>query len=338
MKTSRLLSLACAALCGLVVGIPAHAGIITFGSGGNQFDMEFVSIGDPGNLPDTTGVPNPAGAVSYAYNLGKFEVSRDMVIKASAEGNLGILLADMTSFGGNGLNRPATGVSWNEAARFVNFLNTSKGFSPAYKFALQPGDAGYSANANIQLWTLSDSGFDSANPFRNSEAEYFLPSVDEWYKAAYYDPVSDTYFDFPIGSDTAPTAVVGGTTAITAVYSQEIFQGPADIMNAGGLSPFGIMGLGGNVIEWEETEFDLVNGPLGSSARGRRGGFWLSNSGDLSPLIRVDLDPALEDFLTGFRVASLSSDAAVVPEPASLVAWTLLGVAALWRRRRRLRK
>ena len=43
---------------------PAHAGSISFGSGINQFNMEFVEIGNSGNADDTTGDPNPAGSVS----------------------------------------------------------------------------------------------------------------------------------------------------------------------------------------------------------------------------------------------------------------------------------
>ncbi len=35
----------------------------SFGSGANQFDIEFVAIGDPNNPDDTTGNPNPAGKV-----------------------------------------------------------------------------------------------------------------------------------------------------------------------------------------------------------------------------------------------------------------------------------
>ena len=38
---------------------------------------------------------------------------------------------------------PATGISWNEAARFVNWLNVSQGHPVAYKFHSQPGDPGY---------------------------------------------------------------------------------------------------------------------------------------------------------------------------------------------------
>ena len=247
---------------------PARAN--TFGSGANTFDIDFVTIGNPGNTADTTGTPNPAGAVSYVYAMGKYEISRDMITKANNVGNLMITLADMTSYNGNGANKPATGVSWNEAARFVNWLNTSTGSRPAYKFALQPGEVGYNANANIELWTISDAGYNPNNLYRNSLATYFLPSVDEWYKAAYYDPANGVYYDYPTSSDNEPSAVASGTAAGTAVYFGQL--GPADIMQSGRLSPFGTMGQGGNVWEWEETDRDLVNGPLGSSSRGLRGG------------------------------------------------------------------
>ncbi|MEX0610642.1 MAG: SUMF1/EgtB/PvdO family nonheme iron enzyme, partial [Pirellulales bacterium] len=204
-------------------------------------------------------------------------------------------------------------VSWFEAARFVNWLNTSTGSTPAYKFAIQPGEVGYSARANIQLWTISDAGYNPANLFRNSLAKYFLPSAHEWYKAAYYDPTSGVYFDYPTGSDTAPTAVPSGTAAGTAAYGQ-VFTGSiddfADITLAGGLSPYGTMGQGGNVFEWEETEFDLVN-DITFRARAIRGGGWTTDSFGLWSLSRLDFDPFIEHSSVGFRVAS-------IPEPDDL--------------------
>ncbi len=300
----------------------------TFGSGANTFNIDFVTIGNPGNPTDMTGSPNPAGSVPYTYNMGMYDVSRDMITKANALGNLGIPLFDMTPYGGNGVNRPATGVSWNEAARFVNWLDTSTGSPPAYKFALQPGDTGYSSNANIQLWTPSDPGYNPNNLYRNSQAHYFLPSVDEWYKAAFYDPTGGVYYDYPTGSNTAPTAVASGTTAGTAVYNQTVATGPADITLAGGLSPYGTMGQGGNVYQWEETDFDLVNGPVdGSSARGFRGGFWFDISGNLSSSFRLSSSPSFEGSDIGFRVAS-------IPEPTSLLLAAVAGVGLLLRRRR----
>ena len=93
-----------------------------FGSGENAFAIKFVKIGEPGNPADTTGDPNPAGAVPYTYRIGKYEISEDMIDKANtitaAEGNpLGI------THGGRGPNKPATRVSWFEAAKFVNSIS-----------------------------------------------------------------------------------------------------------------------------------------------------------------------------------------------------------------------
>jgi formylglycine-generating enzyme len=331
---STLTLLALAVTC---VPTAQAAFVESFGTGTNSFGMTFVPIGNAGNAADTAGSPNPAGSVGYEYNMGKYTVSRQMIDKANAAGNLGITLADMASYGGNGANRPATGVSWNEAARFVNWLNTSNGHAAAYNFAVQPGDVGYNANANIQLWQVGDAGYNAANPFRNSLAKYFLPSMDEWYKAAYYDPTKNGgtggYRAYSTG-DSAPTAVSGGTAAGTAVYAQPSSQGPADIDNAGGLSAYGVMGMGGNVMNWEESTVNLLNDSP-SSRRGVRGGVWSSNSTFLSASGRINLHPTFGGSGVGFRVASLTSGAAnVIPEPSSAALWTWALGGLLYRRKR----
>ena len=90
-----------------------HATADLFGTGANQFEIEFVEVGDPGNDPDMTDhfvflpedpeaiftvppKPNPAGSVDYIYRIGKFEVSRDMVEKANAEGGLRVTLSSLS--------------------------------------------------------------------------------------------------------------------------------------------------------------------------------------------------------------------------------------------------
>jgi len=287
----------------------------TFGTGANAFTMDFVEIGNPGNAVDTTGSPNPAGSVGYTYNLGKYEVSRDMINKANAEGSLGITMADMSSYGGNGFNRPATGVSWYEAASFVNWLNTSKGGTAAYKFV----------GGTFQLWSSTDVGYNANNLFRNSLAKYWIASSDEWYKGAYGN-LDGTWNNYANGSDIAPAAVASGTAANTAVYDQSVSTGPADITNAGGLSPWGTMGQDGNVWEWTETALDGINNRAGES-RLLRGGNWVFRSHVFGASESVGDGPSADTIELGFRVAS-------VPEPSSLSLLALGGVVVALRRRR----
>jgi formylglycine-generating enzyme len=274
-------------------------GVVTFGSGANRFSIQFVTVGNPGNPPDATGSPKPAGAVPYVYNIGKTEVSREMVAKASRAGKLGITLDRMPGLMGKlRPGMPATGLSWNEAARFVNWLNTSEGHPPAYKFASQPGDEDYGALHDNQLWDPDDPGYDPDNRYRNKLARYFLPSADEWYKAAYHNPTGG-YFDYTTASNEAPAPVASGKKPNTAVFTQ---QSPADVSAAGGLSAYRTMGQGGNVTEWEETPFE--SGSLRGARRGARGGAWTGPAADLLAIHRFGAPARVEAPYMGFRVAS----------------------------------
>ena len=285
----------------------------TFGTGANEFTMEFVTIGNPGNAADTTGTPNPAGSVAYTYNLGKYEVSREQIDKANAAGSLGITLQNMSSYGGNGSLRPATGISWIEAAKYVNWLNTSTGGTAAYKFS----------GSTFQLWSSTDTGYNANNRFRNSNAKFWLPSTDEWYKGAYGSP-NGTWYNYPTGTDSAPTAVVGGTAGNTAVYAQSSSTGPADITNAGGLSAYGTMAQGGNVWEWNETAFDDI---AWDNRELRGGSAYDVSSIYLDASNRYNDNPSSQSDDLGFRVAS-------VPEPSTGLL-VLLGLSGLLLKRRK---
>ena len=339
---SRVLGVAAGAVAAAAsMAAPSLAGTVTFGGNGvgQSFGMDFVTIGNPGNAADTTGAPNPAGSVGRTFDINTFEVSRGMIEAYNANpGVVRITMQDMSAGaggsnnGGNGVDRPATGTSWNEAARFVNWLNTQKGFAPAYKFTTN----GF--NDNIVLWdqTADPLDFDASNRYRSKRSNFFLPSFNEWYKAAYYDPSANSgaggYWDYANGSNTAPTAVAGGTAANTAVYLRTASQGPADVKNAGGLSPYRVMGLGGNVFEWQESSSNLANND-GSLNRGFRGGSWIQPASDLSSSSRYDRNPSGEDNEIGFRVASYNSDA-VVPEPSMMVIGMVFGLGGLAAKRR----
>lgn len=74
MKTLALFLSAIAVL--VVMSNRAAADTFGFDCEGTEFEIEFVTIGDPGNPPDTTDNPNPAGSVNYVYRIGKYEISR----------------------------------------------------------------------------------------------------------------------------------------------------------------------------------------------------------------------------------------------------------------------
>ncbi len=162
-----------------------------------------------------------------------------------------------------------------------------------------------------------------------------LPSYIEWYKAAYLNANDGLYYDFANGRNTAPLAVVSGTQYNTGVLRQPFSQGPADVTQAGGLSPYGVMGLGGNVLEFDENSRDLLNSSS-SDSRGIRGGYWAFGSSNLLSTGRGYIDPAFESQLIGFRVARLSPSAPppAVPEPSMMVIGTFFGIGGLMAKRR----
>jgi hypothetical protein len=270
----------------------------TFGSGANSFEIEFVTIGHPGNPPDAN--PNPAGAVPYKYRIGKYEVSEQMVDKANALGLLGITKDT------RGPDMPATSVTWYEAARFVNWLNISSGNVPAYKFDV---------SGNFQSWQPTDPGYDATNLYRNSLSRYYMPSVHEWHKAAYYDPVAGHYWDYPTGSDSIPDGIdfVGDPNFDAVFRDPDANPEPNQIFHAGVFSRYATAGQGGNVAEWEETAFDRMNDEPGEHRRAA-GGAWTNSHSVLNATnTGIGDAPQFEGQFIGFRVGS------VIPEPSSLL-------------------
>jgi formylglycine-generating enzyme required for sulfatase activity len=298
----------------------------TFSSGANTFDIEFVPIGNPNNPDDTTGDPNPAGKVEYAYRMGKYEISQVMIDKATASGMTNVTAGAWTAA------QPAANITWHEAAAFVNWLNTSEGYHAAYDLTWD------GTRWQMPLWNTADAWqLGGENLFRHKDAHYFLPSMDEWYKAAYYDPDAGVYYDYPTGSDSVPDGIdVVGDTLFDAVFRDgAINPEPNDITDVGILSPYGTAGQGGNVWEWEETESDLVNDSptidSSSSPRGDRGGRWALSSLDLLSSFRGVDFPSIESANIGFRVASVAS----IPEPSTAVLGAMASVGAILAGRRR---
>jgi formylglycine-generating enzyme len=285
----------------------------TFGTSGNEFTIDFVNIGNTGNAANAIGY----GAVPYEYRASTYEITQNAITKASASGMLHVTAGAWTG------NQPAANISWYEAAAFVNWLNTSTGKTAAYDLAWD-GSAW-----SMNLWSSGDAWqAGGENLYRNKNASYFLPSENEWYKAAYYKGggTNAGYWLYPTASSSVPTAVASGTDAGTAVYNNAASV-PAIVDSAGGLSPYGTMGQGGNVFEWNESAFDGSNSSS-SESRAIRGGGWGDTGDGLRSSGRGNDAPSSEHNDVGFRVAS-------VPEPSTYVL-VLMGAGAvyIWKRRK----
>jgi formylglycine-generating enzyme required for sulfatase activity len=177
-------------------------------------------------------------------------------------------------------------------------------------------------------------------------ARFFIPSENQWYKAAYYKGGSTTagYWAYATQSNSVPTSVSaiggnGGTGNGSAGNSGNFanYNRGADwngqdgnvttVGTNGGPSAYGAFDMSGNVREWNDLNSSS------SSSRGIRGGNWTNGSSILSSSSRSNLNPSIEGDGLGFRVASLSSDA-VVPEPSMMVIGMVFGLGGLAAKRR----
>ena len=245
----------------LAFGTAAQADVITHG--GTTINMDFVTVGNAGNAADDTGY----GAVGYNYRIGKYEVTADQwAAVLAADPNVG-------NAGYWSGSQPTAGTSWYEAAKFCNWLTTGNANSGVY---------------NTSTWAIMD----HQTAVTTFGTAYFIPTENEWYKAAYYDPNKGGagvggYWDYPTRHDSpnVPDGIdFAGDTAFDAVFWDGYDQGqPNSVDNAGVLSAYGTMGQGGNVWEWNETA-------IGSS-RGLRGGTWDSDSDYLLASYRYDIRP-----------------------------------------------
>ncbi|NQU26237.1 MAG: formylglycine-generating enzyme family protein [Candidatus Nealsonbacteria bacterium] len=268
----------------------------TITHGGVTITMDFVSVGNTDNVADDTGY----GAVDYSYNIGKYEVTENQWDAVS--GIAGDLLEDSGYWSGD---QPVAAISWYEAAMFCNWLTSG-----------DVTDGAYTINGSGEVTEI-----DRDSAVSTYGTTYVIPTENEWYKAAFYDGGTSTYYNYPTGSDLVPDGIdYNGDATFDALFNDGYRQGhPNDVDIAGVLSPYGTMGQGGNVWEWNET-------PIGSS-RGLRGGNWHYNSDTLHASYRYGYTPTYEYYSVGFRVAS-------VPEPGSITLLLCGLVAGLiwWRR------
>ncbi len=328
---------------------------------------ERVPVGNAGNGndPATGGI---YGGVAYDYQIGKYDVtigqytaflnavaqadthslySTSMatdraVAGISRTGSAGSYTYSVINNGGDSANRPITYVTWWHSARFANWMANG-----------QPTGAQTSATTEDGAYPLV--GVDSGglapaknitNPNTSAPPTFFIPTENEWYKAAYYSPVlnsgSGGYSKYATQSNADPGNIVGSgpnqaNYKAGGIYSVTQVGGDLDpnqnyLTDVGAFtnsaSFYGTFDQSGSVFQWND-----LDGAAGSS-RGLRGGDWTTQASALSSSFRVTFDPSYEDAITGFRLAS----PVAVPEPSMWVMGAGGLACVAWRALRRCKQ
>ena len=342
--------MACALMrrVGFAVGAAALLGSLAVSA--DAVTIEWVTVGDPGNAADTSGSPSPAGGVDEAFQIMKFEFTNqqyaEFLNSVAATDTYSLYSTNMaTNSGRGGITRsgsagsysytvranmgdkPVNSVSWWDAARVCNWL--------------QNGATGTSST-ETGAYTLS--GGTSGNaPARNPGATYYLPTQNQWYKAAYYKGggTNAGYWTYATQSNTDPTAVTANSTGIGSSGSagnSANYNNAASWANQtgfvtsvgtnGGPSAYGAFDMSGNVREWNDLD------GLPSSSRGLRGGAWSFAAPNLSTSTGNSFAATTEGTNNGFRLAA----PVAVPEPTTSImalAGLVCGGYSMWRWRKR---
>ena len=314
--SKAFLSVWLAALACLPLGSIANAGII-----------EWVTVGDPGNTADTA--PAGFGAVATSFRIMKFEFTNQQYtdflnsVDSSGTNPYAVYNTSMGSNARGGItntgstngsryavktdmgDKPVNYVNWFDAARVANWLMNG---------------ATSSSSTETGAYTLVGGQISGNAPAVNSGATFYVPTEDQWYKAAYYKGggTSAGYWDYATQSDTAPTAVTAGSTGIGSAGSTGNFANynsnaywnsengnVTTVGTNGGPSFYGAFDMSGNVYEWND-----LTGASGSS-RGLRGGGWGIPAFDLSSSGSYSTGPSGEIDYIGFRLASPVSGSGV---------------------------
>ena len=324
---------------------------------GQAVTIATVPVGNAGNTTDTRVMndgTNGYGSVAYTYQMGKYDVTAgqyceflNAVAKTDTYGLYNTNMADPTpgeygygcnikrsgvsgnytySVASDWANRPVNYVSWGDAARFCNWLANGQPTTGVQNTSTTE-DGSYvlnGRNSSSELLCVT----------RKANATWVIPSEDEWYKAAYYDPNKPGgagYWYYPTRSDTAPINVFSPTGTNNANFYS---YGYGYTIGApyyrtevgaftGSPSACGTYDQGGNLWQWNETV-------LWGDYRGMRGGaFNSATSESLRAFTRNGFyNLVAGDSNIGFRVA-------YVPEPASAMLLVIGGLALLRRRPQR---
>ncbi len=306
-----------------------------------DYDFQWANISDRNNAPyagpgNTTG----RGSVSYAYRMSKLEITTaqwadflNMALRDHVDLNnprLRPAFWGASQVGGfyvaNEPMRPVIGLNWRAGAYYANWLNNGKQESWASCQSGAYDAAMFGGGNNITPYT------DQLT--HSPGAKFWIPTLDEWLKAAHYDPNKNGtgqggWWTFCYGSDSAPVPGAPGVGETSAGYHPGGFGELFIPLGAytSSKSPYGLWDLSGGASEWLEEPLLFQNG--GWNYRWADGSHAGDSAGAAFDHIstRDGAAPITEGFF-GFRIASQ------IPAP-SVVTVAFVGSAGFLRRRRR---
>jgi len=325
-------------------------------SAAHALTFDFADVGNAGNVGKVVAPSLILGDVAYNYRISKTEVTNAQYTEflnavdptgansldlydLNQAGNFGGIENTGTTDGARYVTQagreqnPVAHISWYDAVRFINWLHNGQG----------SGDTETGAYSLLGGTATPSNG---TSVTRNFDATFWLPSENEWFKAAYHNASAGTaasYFTYATGSSAEPVSdhpddnpaavnynnndnLANGFNDGYAVSGSTTFPSSTNPFTDVGayteaVSPYGTFDQSGNVWEWNESIVDV-------SFRGLRGGSWAHNANGLSS--RSFGSPLVNTEVIGFRVATIA-----IPEPSTLLLMSLVSVAQLRTVRRR---
>ena len=297
------------------------------------------------NVDDVNNLNDPItnlGSVSYKYSISEFlitienytiflnavashsdpnnlytdELNTDRTISGILRsGNEGNYYYSVNNNYGDSSKRPITYVSWFCSARFTNWLSNG-----------QPEGIQDSTTTENGSYDLSQSnGYNSVyrnsiNPNTGKVPLFYIPTPDEWYKAAYYSPRLNNntggYYLFGTQSNEIPGNYFSDTDnaennvnyvttsnlyfSVTQSKDFEVNKNYLTDIGAfkGSKSYYQIYDASGNVSEWNDMNSNT------SVKSNLRGGSWVGADQSIESVVNYDAGNTLKLNDIGFRLSS----------------------------------
>jgi len=301
--------------------------------------IDLVSVTDAGNPADFNG----RGAVAQNFQMGKNDITAAQYCqflnavasksdpyalyndKMSSNRNVASITRTTEKDGSFTYSTkmaadylPIAHVSWFSAARFCNWMHNGQLIGNEDATTTETG--AYTLNGAMKDESGSASVTKSDYCKLNDGAKFFLPTEDQWYKAAYYKRTgSADYWDYPTRSDVPPNnqqkltpneanyfigSNVDDSKSFPWYWNYQYSNGGKTPfitlvgLFGGAPGPYGTFDMGGNLFQW-------VCNPGYAGTRVIRGGSWKKQQNDeLKRTTCITANPAIGYEFVGFRIAA----------------------------------